>query len=77
MGPVADATSSVPLDNVPTSPTNRFYPLPDGRDLTWCHWPVENASGQVIVDQHTDGHLDGRPISDEELHEILRAHGLR
>lgn len=65
------------VDPVPITATNRFYPLPDGRDLTWSHWPVENASGQVIVDRHTDGHLDGDPIADHELHELLRDHGIR
>jgi hypothetical protein len=65
------------VDLVPITPTNRFYPLPDGRDLTWSHWPVENASGQVIVDRHTDGHLDGNPICDDDLHQLLRHHGVR
>lgn len=61
---------------VPITATNRFYPLPDGRDLTWNHCPVENASGVVILDRHSDGHLNGSPIADEELHEILRDHGV-
>lgn len=62
---------------VPITATNRFYPLPDGRDITWSHCPVENASGVVILDRHTDGHLDGATIADEELHRILCDHGIR
>ena len=65
------------VGDVPITATNRFYPLPDGRDLTWSHWPVENASGQVILDRHTDGHLDGLPIADDDLHQLLRHHGVR
>ena len=62
---------------MPITATNRFYPLPDGRDLTWSHWPVENATGQVVVERYTDGHLDGDPIADEELRELLARHNLR
>ncbi len=62
---------------VPITATNRFYPLPDGRDLTWNHCPLENATGILILDRHTDGHLDGSPIDDAELHAILRNHGVR
>lgn len=71
---VRDAIRTV--EGVPITPTNRFYPLPDGRDLTWSHWPEENATGLVVLERHTDGHLDGTPIDDPELHELLRRHGV-
>jgi hypothetical protein len=61
---------------VPATPTNRFYPLPDGRTLTWSHCPMRNAAGAVMVDEHSFGHLDGHPISDEELIALLEQHGL-
>lgn len=76
MGPWAPTTTFRTVEHVPTTPTNRFYPLPDGRDLTWSHWPVENATGQVIVSQHTDGHVDGAPIADDELHVLLHTFGV-
>lgn len=64
------------MEPMPTTLTNRFYPLPDGRDLTWNHCPVENATGIIVLERHTDGHLDGSPISDEELATLLGRHGL-
>lgn len=64
------------VEHVPMTLTNRLYPLPDGRDLTWTHLPIENSAGVVILDRNTDGHLDGDPITDVELQEILDAHNL-
>ncbi|MBS1837127.1 MAG: hypothetical protein JST64_05460 [Actinobacteria bacterium] len=61
---------------MPTTLTNRLYPLPDGRDLTWNHYPIENACGVVVLERHTDGHLDGCAISDAELRSLLEAHRL-
>ena len=55
-------------------PTNRFYPLPDGRDLSWSHWPVTNSSGHVVERRHTGGLLDGVPIDDEDLPALLDLH---
>ncbi len=56
------------------SPTNRFYPLPDGRDLSWSHWPVTNSAGHIVDQRHTGGLLDGVPISDDDLQELLELH---
>ena len=64
------------VEVVISTATNRFYPLPDGRDLTWSHWPVVNAEGRIVLDRHTDGHLDGCPIADDELHDLLSGHGI-
>ena len=64
------------VEDVPITPTNRFYPLPDGRDLTWSHWPEENATGVIVLERHTDGHLDGSPIGDAQLRELLQLHGV-
>lgn len=64
------------VEHVPTTLTNRLYPLPDGRDLTWNHYPIENAAGVVILERHTDGHLGGSPLSDDELRTLLDAHHL-
>jgi hypothetical protein len=61
---------------VPATPTNRIYPLPDGRTLTWSHCPMQNATGTVMVHEHAFGHLDGVPIEDAELHQLLLQHGL-
>lgn len=71
------ATAPTPtVEHVTTTPTNRLYPLPDGRDLTWSHCPVQNATGVLVLERHTDGHLDGNPIGDDELIDLLERHGL-
>ncbi len=64
------------MGDVPATPTNRIYPLPDGRTLTWSHCPVHNATGAVMVDGHSFGHLDGEPISDDQLVLLLDRFGL-
>ena len=74
MGLWAPSTKIRTVDQVNPPTTNRFYPLPDGRGLTWSNWPVHNPSGHVVMDRHTDGHLDGTPIPDEHLHELLDLH---
>lgn len=76
MGPWSPRSGFRTVFHMPTT-TNRMYPLPDGRDLTWNHCPIENAAGVIVFDTHTDGHLDGRPISDDELAELLEHNGLR
>jgi hypothetical protein len=63
-------------EGVPATPTNRIYPLPDGRILTWSHCPMRNAAGAVMVDEHSFGHLDGEPIEDRELWILLLEHNL-
>lgn len=77
MGPWSRPARVPTVGHVPLTPTNRLYPLPDGSDLTWSHVPIQNAVGAVVFDQHTDGHLDGRPIDDDELGRLLTRHGLR
>lgn len=62
--------------SMPATPTNRFYPLPDGRTLTWSHCAMSNATGTVMAEEHAYGHLDGEPIPDDALAELLREHGL-
>lgn len=64
------------VGSVPATPTNRIYPLPDGRILTWSHCPMRNAAGTVVVEEHAFGHLDGAPIADAELWLLLLEHGL-
>jgi hypothetical protein len=61
---------------MPATPTNRFYPLPDGRTLTWSHCSMRNATGAVMVEEHAFGHLDGESITDQELARILADHGI-
>jgi len=74
--PVDRSAAGAYLQGVPATPTNRFYPLPDGRMLTWSHCSMRNASGAVMVEEHAFGHLDGEPIPDLELTRILVEHGL-
>jgi len=74
---LVDLEEILTVEDVISTATNRFYPLPDGRDLTWSHWPVVNAEGRIVLDRHTDGNLDGSPIADQELHDLLADHGIR
>lgn len=54
-----------------STPTNRFYPLPDGRVLTWSQCAMTNATGNEMTVERTHGHVDGQPVPDQELRELL------
>ena len=48
-------------------------PLPGGRTLLWTHQVVRDDDGRCTGDWVGHGHIDGNPIPDHVLEELLRS----